>query len=222
MAVPRPSGHDAAPTPEDEVASSPPRCVAACSGDDASARVVLWALVRSASSRQRHHPPLDCGAEHAARAGANSGGGGGGGRRGSATTAPPSWQFREGVLLVYEGVLKHLLEVRLAEALSSGDGGNPCPTSARGGNGDDSDGFIGEWPAELLHGTPPVGELLPLLLSQAQHALYAAELMRSAASHPQQEHQPGAGLLELWRSGSQLLPTIARAMVWWNPRAIFR
>lgn len=204
-----PSSRNAATLVEEAVRD--PSQWAAYFSDDASARVVLWALV-CASSQQ--HQPLDSGrTEQTVRAEANNGDGGGGGK-GLAT--PPSWQFREGVLLVYEGVLKRLVEGRLSEIASGVD--EPCSATV---HDDDGEGSRGEWPAELLHATPPLGELLVSLLCQAEDALYGAELMRSMSSHHHQQ-QPSEGSLELWRTGSQLLPTIGRAMVWWNPRAILR
>lgn len=213
VGVPLPSGHVASTLGEDFDRGSSQR-TAVYFGNDASARVVLWALVCASS---QHHQPLDGRAETTVRAGTNNGDGGNGGEKGSATT--PSWQFREGVLLVYEGVLKRLVASRLAEFVSGGED-EPCPTPARDGRNDDEKGCEGEWPAELLHETPSLGELLVPLLSHAEHALYEAELMRSVAGHHQQQSSDGS--LELWRAGSQLLPTIARAMVWWNPRAILR
>lgn len=218
VGVPLPSGRGAS-TPEEEAVLVPPQCVAAYLGDDTPARVVLWTLVCSSSSPQ-HHQPFDSRAEQPARVDVSNGDGGsdGGRENGSATTAP-SWQFREGVLLVFDGVLKHLVESRLAEMVSGGGVDEPYSTATRNDDGEEE--RKEEWPAELLDGTPSLGELLMPLLCQAEHALYEADLMRSMASHPQQ--QPGDdGSLELWRSGSQLLPTIARAMVWWNPRALFR
>lgn len=225
ISTPSGGGHGASSTPEEEVVPDPSRHGAAVDfGDDASAaRVVLWGMVR-ASSQQGHQPP-GCGAEEqTARAWATNGDGGGGGGRGDKEKGSATWPFLEGVLLVCEGVLKHLVETRMAE-VASGGAGEMCSTAARGAHSGSADeGCGGEWPAELLRSTPSLGELLVPLLSQAEHALCEAELMLSMASHhlQQQQQQPRDGSLELWRAGSQLLPTIARAMVWWNPRAILR
>lgn len=204
-------------TLEEDVVLDPPQRRAAYFGHDTSARVVLWALVR-ASAQQ--HLPLDCMAGQPMRAEANNNSDGGG-IKGSAATL--SWQFREGVLLVYEGVLKHLVEGRLAGVVVSGGVGEPSwPTTSRGGNGGGGEGCTGEWPAELLHAAPPLGELLVFLLRQVEDVLYGAEMMRSRATSCPIQQQPSEGALELWRAGSQLLPTIGRAMLWWNPRAIRR
>lgn len=223
LGVPFPSSR-AASAVEAKVAFCPSqRC--ACFGDHTSARVVLWALavVRSSSPQDQR---LDCGTDQTVRADETNGDGGGGsgdgGGKGLAAAAAPSWQSREGALLVYEGVLKHLVESRFLMGWTVSDGlDRPCSTTARDGNGgDDGEGCRGEWPAELLRATPSLGQLLVSLLSEAGDALYEAELMRSTGSHPQR--QPRDGSLELWRTGSQLLSTIGRAMVWWNPRAIFQ
>eukprot|EP00752_Nemacystus_decipiens_P017850 g16006.t1 len=214
------SSHGDSTLEEEEVGLGPSqRRAAACFGHDASARVVLWALVRGLS--QPHQQQLGCRAKQVsarAEAGAVYGDGGKG-----STTRPP-WQFREGVLLVYEGILKHLVESRTAETVCGGAVGEPCSETFHDDAQDvDNVDDHQEWPAHLLRETPPLGELLVPLLSQAEHALHEAEVMRSTASHPQQQLQePNDGSLELWRAGSQLLPAIARAMVWWNPTAILR
>lgn len=208
-----------------------------CFGDDASARVVLWGLVRASS--ERHQPP-GCRAENTTVCAEVAHGGGAGGGGMEPATAP-SWQFREGVLLVYVGVLKHLVEARVASEIASGGGGGgggaeggpfPPTTAHHDDRNDDDDGEercrrVEEWPAELLRSTPSLGELLPPLLTEAEHALGEADLMMrsmplSALSHSQKHPGNQHGSLELWRAGSQLLPAVARAMVWWNPGAIFR
>lgn len=123
-------------------------------------------------------------------------------------------------------------------------------TTIHGSNGDnnnDEDECKGGWPAGLVHATPPLIELLGPLLSQAKGALYAAELMRlrmnRGCHHLEPHRQPASvgestvsqdtkrsllemrqqssdGSLELWRTGSQLLPAISRVLVWWNAKAI--
>ncbi|CAM9574243.1 unnamed protein product, partial [Ectocarpus fasciculatus] len=236
-----------------------------------SARIVLWALLRS-SSRQQHllvdgntHPTSPTATNN--RDGSNAGN----------SSTKPSWELGEGTLLVYEGVLKSLVEGRMAQELSGHIIGTK---NSRQGLVDDSATPFDErrtkadrsgwgWSEEMLHTTPPLGDLLVLLRQEAEYALYEAELSRMnvgrwyrrpheaviicstavpggggdalrkstttdeerTGKRQQQLQQErwqrvnanrngGGGALELWRAGSQLLPSIARALLWWNPKAI--
>ncbi|CAM9934815.1 unnamed protein product, partial [Ectocarpus sp. 6 AP-2014] len=233
-----------------------------------SARIVLWALLRSSSRQQQllvdgdTHPTAPTTTNN--RDGAKLG------------STDPSWKLGEGALLVYEGVLKSLVEGRMAQELSghiiatktSGQHSvedSAIPSDERGTKADHS-GW--GWSEEMLHTTPPLGDLLVFLRQEAEDALHEAELLRLNAGHwyrrpheaatscstqtggggdgvrnstttdkertgkQQQQLQQerwqqvngsrhgGGGSLELWRAGSQLLPSIARALLWWNPKAV--
>lgn len=238
------------------------------------ARIVLWALLRS-SSRQQHllvdgntHPtsPTTTNNRDGAYPGSSDSGGSG----------DPSWKLGESALLAYEGVLKSLVEGRMAQELSGHNTATKTsgrhsveksvtPSDERGTKADHS-GW--GWSEEMWHTTPPLGDLLALLRQEAEDALHEAELLRLNAGHwyrrpheaatscstqtggggdgvrnstttdkertgkQQQQLQQerwqqvngsrdgGGGSLELWRAGSQLLPSIARALLWWNPKAI--
>lgn len=237
-------------SPLAEQGSSPPATCDVCGNQYPSARIVISALVCAYSERRALRRAAEQGADPK-----GGRGGGGGGRQGSAVTL--SWEFREATLLVYEGVLKQMVEGRLAEAFFGNDGGNRPPpplhatvatsslnsvatligtadgrtsagaaeaaaedsrtSTAHDVSGSGDKGFVRGWPARLLRSTPPLSELLVSVVRQAEAALNEAERGRSAG-HPQ--HQPARGSVELWRTGSQLVSTVGRAMVWWNPRAI--
>lgn len=159
-----------------------------------------------------------------------------------------SWEFHEGVLMAYEGTLKKIMEGAMAALFSEPcpDGNRVSPIitvdSQPEVNSDDPfvdpniPGYRWRWPQALKRATPPLSELLVLLKDHAEIALYNAELglqnqrgdysldetsgrkLTGAMEHTLKV--PPGGLLELWRAGSQLLPSIARAMTWWNPAAL--
>lgn len=234
-----------------------------------SARIVLWALLRS-SSRQQNllvHDNTHSTSPTATnnRDGANAGGSG----SDSGGDTSPSWKLGEGTLLVYEGVVKSLVEGRMAQELS----GHIITNKPNGQHSVDNSAYLSDerdsgWSEELLHTTPPLGDLLALLRQEAEDALFEAELLRLNAGHwylrpheaamscstqtgtggdgvtnstttdknrtgkPQQKLEQErwqranggrdgcGGSVELWRAGSQLLPSMARALLWWNPKAI--
>lgn len=151
------------------------------------------------------------------------------------------WTFHEGVLMVYEGVLKHMVERCLAGVVPSAMGA-PAPTAATAPTAEteavsvaatESGGDRCNWPVDLVAATPTLRDLLDSVGRQAESALYQAELRREArrVTGEKGEHNlttvtnhmsPSDGTLELWRAGSQLLPTLAKAMAWWNPAGLLR
>lgn len=159
-----------------------------------------------------------------------------------------SWEKHEGVLMVCEGVLKSLVEGSMATTICSGGGGSRAPlaatmktqpavTAARVAVDSVTAGHYCGWPTSLVNATPLLSDLLLSLERLAEGALFESErrLREQSASsvardddgkdystemtNNSQRVSP-EGSLELWRAGSQILPSIARAMVWWNPAAI--
>ena len=175
-----------------------------------------------------------------------------------------SWEQHEGMLMVCEGILKTLVEERIAEIVSGNSdsrvlrttlemppAGTTAGRSAPPAMAVETQSAVSTtnavaisvsgssycgWPAVLVNATPPLSDLLLSLESLAENALFKAELSLSAqtiAGNGGEECATEAetlalaadfpgGSLELWRAGSQILPSIARAMVWWNPKAIRR
>lgn len=167
----------------------------------------------------------------------------GGGGRGRVT----SWEKHEGVLMVCEGVLKSLVERNMAEVIFPGGSGSRAPlaaavetqsamTAARMVVGSAAVSHCCGWPISLVNATPSLSDLLLSLARLAENALFESGLglgERSASSTAGDDDKDcptggaslalgasSGGSLELWRAGSQILPSIARAMVWWNPAAI--
>ena len=158
-----------------------------------------------------------------------------------------SWEQHEGVIMVCEGILKNLVEKSMAEIVfSSGCGSRvppaaavktqPAVTAARVAVDSVAVGHCCGWPISLINATPSLSDLLLSLERLAEDVLFESELglsEHSAYSGAGDDNKdcstevaslalgasPG-GSLELWRAGSQILPSIARAMVWWNPAAI--
>lgn len=156
-------------------------------------------------------------------------------------TADVTWTFHEGVLMVYEGVLKNLVDSCLAGVVPSAVG-EPTATAVTAPSTEVETTFVAatelganrcNWPVHLVAATPTLRDLLAYVGRQAESALYQAELRREACrvvggtGEPKlttvgNQMSPASGTLELWRAGSQLLPTLAKAMAWWNPEGILR
>lgn len=160
-----------------------------------------------------------------------------------------SWEKHEGVLMVCEGVLRSLVEGSTADTVFSGVSDScvpptaavktqPAVTAARAAADSAAVDHCCGWPLTLVNATPSLGDLLLSLERLAEEALFESELgLREKSDYYEagddgengcstgvENLAPGAspgGSLELWRAGSQILPSIARAMVWWNPAAIF-
>lgn len=159
-----------------------------------------------------------------------------------------SWEKHEGVLMVCEGVLKSLVERSTADIVFSGASGGRVPpaaavktqravTAAKAAADSVAVDHCCGWSLTLVNATPSLGELLLSLEHLAEEALFESELGlreqsassvaggdgKNGCSTEVENSSTGAspgGSLELWRAGSQILPSIARAMVWWNPAAI--
>lgn len=156
-------------------------------------------------------------------------------------TVDVTWTFHEGVLMVYEGVLKMMVDRCLAGVVPS-TVGEPTATAVTAPSTEVKTTFVGatepvvnrcNWPIDLVAATPALRDLLNYVGRQAESALYQAELRREACcvvgetGEPNlttvgNQTSPGSGTLELWRAGSQLLPTLAKAMAWWNPEGLLR
>lgn len=158
-----------------------------------------------------------------------------------------SWEFREGALMVYEGVLKNFMACCMSDVVSGGhsrpDDNEVIPTpvvfdiagAAAAAAPVDTESMENYgWPAGLIDSTPPMSKILVSIKSQAENALIEAELrlrqrlaifsngeLVGVSVQPLQAVQgTPSGALELWRTASQLLPSIARAMTWCNPNAL--
>lgn len=150
--------------------------------------------------------------------------------------------------MVCEGVLKSMVDESTAETVFSGGGGSrvslaaavetqPAVTAAGVAVGSVTARHHCGWPTSLVNATPLLSDLLLSLERLAEGALFKSErkLREHSASSAAQDDDgkrcstemtnkslrasPG-GFLELWRAGSQILPSIARAMVLWNPAAV--
>lgn len=235
------------------------------------ARVVLWMLVRSWGEQAGTFvmPPPSTTSPGDTRASISFGDRGQecpmGSRRGCTSPVgdgwntpddektPGSWEVRESVLMVYEGVLKSLVESAMSDLVSGGDGGGgkshyhadsprreafdePIVGAATDEDAAQRNCTILSSGENALEATPSLKEILVSIEGQVEAALLEAEslLIRNQAGRniingpetevvnkPLQEVRSDGGL-ELRRAGTQLLPSLARAMMWWNPEAIRR
>lgn len=154
-----------------------------------------------------------------------------------------SWEVRESVLMVYEGVLKRLVEHAMSDLVSGGDGGAGREAFDEVIKGEAADEDAAQRNFTILssrgnafEATPSLKEILVFIEGQVEAALLEAEslLFRSQAGRKAINGEEAEGVkkplqgvrsdggLELRRAGTQLLPSLARAMMWWNPEAIRR
>lgn len=225
------------------------------------ARVVLWMLVRSWGEQAgafEMPPPSttspgdtkasissgDRGKEYpmASRRGCSSPGGAGWNIPDGEKTSG-RWEVRESVLMVYEGVLKSLVERAMIDLVSGGDGGGGREAFDEANLGAATDEDAAQRNCTILsrggnafEAAPSLKQILVSIEGQVEAALLEAEslLFRSQAGRKIINEEEAEvvnkllqgvrsdGGLELRRAGTQLLPSLARAMMWWNPEAIRR
>lgn len=156
-------------------------------------------------------------------------------------TTDVTWTFHEGVLMVYEGVLKQMVDRCLAGDIPSAVG-EPTASAVTAPNAAVETTFVTatepgasrcNWPVDLVAATPTLRGLLDQVARHVESALYQAEFQRESCrvvgdtGEPNlttvgTQTSPASGTLELWRAGSQLLPTLAKAMAWWSPEGLLR